>query len=294
MTRKSPSAPARSPRARQNATSTSLVPLVERKRRWVLIGAVATTVVLGAGIFIFGGGPAWMQQRSADMTARAGFAISKIDIQGLTYTPRLAVHAALGANDGAILFSDLDDIRARIEQISWVERAEVIRRLPDRLEVRIVERKPFAIWQHRGRLAIIDGQGRELTGQDIGRFAHLPLVVGDGAASNARHVFADIGIVPGLLHRVDSVVWVGNRRWDVRFKTGEVLMLPEGRVPQQSALKAFAELQNGYQLLGRGKARFDMRLGDRMFVARAAEEKSGPKNLGAETTSQRPPKETSI
>ncbi len=288
MTRKSSTTSARTARSREYATQTSLVPVIERKRRWVLIGAASVAVMFCAGIFVLGGGPQWVQQSASETSARAGFALSKVEIEGLSYTPRLAVHAALGANDGAILFTDLEDIRGRVERISWVQSAEVIRKLPDRLEIRIVERKPFAIWQHRGRLAIIDAQGRELTGQDISRFAQLPLVVGEGAAQNAQAVFADINLVPGLGHRVDSVVWLGNRRWDVRFKTGETLMLPEGRTAQQSALKAFAELQNGYQLLGRGKARFDMRLGDRMFVAREAEKAS------SEIVAHRSPKETSI
>jgi cell division protein FtsQ len=289
MTRKSSPRPAKAARSRQIASSTSLVPVIDRTRRWILMGATTVAAALGIAIFVIAGGPDWVRQNAADTTARAGFAVSKIDINGLRYTPRLAVHAALGANDGAILFTDLDEIRARIEAISWVKQAQVIRKLPDRLEVLIVERKPFAIWQHRGRLAIIDEQGLELTGQGVDRFTDLPLVVGEGAANHANQVFADMSVVPGLRHRVDSVVWVGNRRWDVRFKTGEILMLPEGRQQQQSALKAFAELQNGYQLLGRGKARFDMRLGDRMFVARSEAEKTNVESAGAQK-----PRETSI
>jgi cell division protein FtsQ len=259
---------------RQRKASTSLVPVRDRRRHWIFLGAASVTAMLAVSIFVFAGGPAWVHGKSADATSRAGFAITKIDIQGLKNTPRLAVHAALGANDGALLFTDLDDIRAKIEQIPWVAHADVMRKLPDRLDVRIVERRPFAIWQHNGRLVVIDKQGLELTGQGIERFAQLPLVVGDGAALNAQAVFADMSVVPGLTHRVDSVMWIGQRRWDVRFKTGETLMLPEGRTAQLSALKAFAELQNGFQLLGRGKARFDMRLGDRMFVARVADETS--------------------
>jgi cell division protein FtsQ len=259
-------------RVQTRATSMSLVPVRDRRRQRIVFGVAAVSVAIGAAVFVFAGGPAWVQSASADATARAGFAITKIDIQGLKNTPRLAIHAALGARDGALLFTDLADIRAKVEQIPWVAHANVVRKLPDRLEINIVERRPFAIWQHHGRLAVIDERGRELTGQGIERFAQLPLVVGDGASLNAKAVFADISLVPGIAHRVDSVMWIGNRRWDVRFKSGETLMLPEGRAAQQSALKAFAELQNGFQLLGRGQARFDMRLGDRMFVARVANE----------------------
>ena len=44
---------------------------------------------------------------------------------------------------------DLDDAQAAVAQLPWVERAEVRKRWPDVLEVRIVEHRPFARWGTR-------------------------------------------------------------------------------------------------------------------------------------------------
>ena len=41
----------------------------------------------------------------------------------------------------------------------WVKDARVSRRLPDTLVIDIVERKPAALWQNEGRLALIDCRG---------------------------------------------------------------------------------------------------------------------------------------
>ena len=50
----------------------------------------------------------------------------------------------------------------RIERLPWVERASVERVLPDRLEVRVSERSPVAVWRRGDRNFLIDGSGRVL------------------------------------------------------------------------------------------------------------------------------------
>lgn len=42
---------------------------------------------------------------------------------------------------------DLSGVKAAVEQLEWVRRADVRRRLPDKIEVRIEEHVPFGIWR---------------------------------------------------------------------------------------------------------------------------------------------------
>src|SRR3546814_20400585 len=56
-----------------------------------------------------------------------------------------------------------------------------------------------------------------------------------------------------------GATWVGNRRWDLRFQTGETLSLPEGKEEASTALVNFARMDGVKRLLGRGILRFDMR-----------------------------------
>src|SRR3546814_6565539 len=63
-----------------------------------------------------------------------------------------------------------------------------------------------------------------------------------------------------------DAVWIGGRRWDIRFRSGETLALPEGDAAAIRALKLFAKLDGAQGLLKRGFVRFDMRLPDKMVI----------------------------
>jgi cell division septal protein FtsQ len=57
-----------------------------------------------------------------------------------------------------ILSIDLAELRRKVEANPWIERAEIRRMLPDRISIKITERKPVAIIL-LDRLYYIDGQG---------------------------------------------------------------------------------------------------------------------------------------
>jgi len=71
--------------------------------------------------------------------------------------------------------------------------------------------------------------------------------------------------VPTLKPQLVSANWVGGRRWDLQFQSGETVLLPEGKAGA-AALTKFAEMDKSTGLLGRGMLRFDLRLGDKMIV----------------------------
>ena len=68
---------------------------------------------------------------------------------------------------------------------------------------------------------------------------------------------------------MNAAVFVGGRRWDLRFKSGETLALPDQPGQARAALATFAKLdgQGPERLLGGRFTRFDLRLPGRMIVA---------------------------
>jgi cell division protein FtsQ len=72
--------------------------------------------------------------------------------------------------------------------------------------------------------------------------------------------------VPTLKPQLVSATWIGNRRWDLKFQSGETVALPEGEDVARAALTRFAELDKSTGLLGRGLVRFDLRFPDKMIV----------------------------
>ena len=81
-------------------------------------------------------------------------------IQGLNYTPRTNVQRVFGTDfDHSIFSVPLAERRRRLLAIDWVEDASVSRIWPDRLLVRIRERKPVAFVLFRSGVLLIDAHG---------------------------------------------------------------------------------------------------------------------------------------
>jgi cell division protein FtsQ len=144
----------------------------------------------------------------------------------------------------------------------------VQRRLPDTLVIEVKERKPVALWQYHQRLAAIDITGKVLTRERLERWNDLPILVGAGANARVRDALELIAATP-LGRDVNAAVFVGGRRWDLRFKSGETLALPDQPGQARAALATFAKLdgQGPERLLGGRFTRFDLRLPGRMIVA---------------------------
>src|SRR3546814_1735223 len=127
-------------------------------------------------------------------------------------------------------------------QLGWVEDARVSRRLPDTLIIDIVERKPAAVWQNKGKLALIDVNGKVLQPVNVSAMPDLPLVVGPNANQQTAELNALMEAAPALKPMLAGATWVGNRRWDLRFQTGETLSLPEGK--EERSEEHTSELQS--------------------------------------------------
>lgn len=239
-----------------------------RLLRNLAIGAGLLLLAAGSAIASLLGVPQRLWSDVVTGTAQAGFEVRHVAITGTREMPRLPVYdAALSGPTNAMLTLDLPAIRARLLLQPWVADASVSRRLPDTLAIDIVERRPVALWQYKRRLALIDATGKPLATERLDRFSALPLVVGAGANLRARDVLALLADQPAVARQVDAAMLVGGRRWDLKFKSGEVLALPDTPAAAALALRQFARLQAGGDgLLGRGFARFDMRLPGRMLV----------------------------
>ena len=71
---------------------------------------------------------------------------------------------------------------------------------------------------------------------------------------------------PALRPQVAAAEWIGNRRWNVTFKTGQVLALPQGDDASAKALIEFARLDGVNRLIGGKVVAFDMRTPERIYM----------------------------
>lgn len=211
-------------------------------------------------IALFFGLPAMAYGEMSDLAAHAGLQVAKVEVHGTKHMDEQPVYnMALDEVDHSMLALDLAGLRAQIMTLGWVKDARVSRRLPDTLVVDIVERQPVAVWQHDGVLSLVDSTGTVLAGVDPHAIPDMPLVVGPDANHQTEALGKLMDAAPALKPMLAGATWVGNRRWDLKFQSGELLALPEGSAAAAAALIDFARMDGVDHLLGRGIIRFDMR-----------------------------------
>jgi cell division protein FtsQ len=83
-----------------------------------------------------------------------------IDVSGMQNVTKAQIMEVMGADIGRnIFFVPLDQQKAQLEQIPWVESASVMRFVPNRLRVEIQERAPVAFARVGSRISLIDAGG---------------------------------------------------------------------------------------------------------------------------------------
>jgi cell division protein FtsQ len=195
----------------------------------------------------------------------AGFRITTVAINGRKQLSQDEVLAIGGVNGrSSLLFLDAATVRDRLKANSWIADATILKLYPGQLQIDIVERSAFALWQQDGRLSVIADDGAVLEPYVSRRFVSLPLVVGKGADVRARDFLALLDRYPQVRSATRAAVFVGERRWNLRLKDGLDIRLPENDVG--NALATLSKLDKEERLFSRDIVAVDMRLPDRLVV----------------------------
>src|SRR5580693_7535230 len=235
-------------------------------------GVAATVLILlgSTGFGIIKGGhveeltSALSDTRNALANA-AGFRITSVAINGRKQLTQDEVLATGGVNGrSSLLFLDAESVRDKLKANPWIADATVLKLYPGELQIDISERSAFALWQQDGRLSVIADDGAVLEPYLSRRFISLPLVVGKGAETRARDFLALLARYPQVRSVTKAVVFVGERRWNLRLKDGLDVRLPENDVG--NALAALSVYDKEDRLFSRDIVAVDMRLPNRLTV----------------------------
>jgi cell division protein FtsQ len=252
---------------------------VDQARANKIAGLVFGAFLLAIGIVVLIALdiPAKAERAAGAAVGEAGFKVSGYQITGINHMNRALIDAVVtdelrraadeaGSAKAPQMLVDVAQIRRRLLGYGWVKDARVSHRLPDTLVIDIVERTPAALWQSEGQLALIDSEGVVLDRVPVDKMPDLPLLIGPGANGQEQQLSRLIAAVPTLKPQLASATWVGGRRWDLNFQSGEIVALPEGEETAKAVLTKFARVDKESGLLGRGIIRFDLRKPGQMTV----------------------------
>lgn len=259
------------PRARVSNPQPNTVP-----RLRIAVGVVIATVVLVLSLY------GWHQFEQF-LIHDSRFAVngpdgaedaSAIQIQGAQHASRRAIEAAFADDMGRSLYMvPLDGRRATLRTVDWVKDATVMRLWPNRVMVRVAERKPVAFVTLSGsRYGLIDDDGVILpTATD--RF-HLPVLKGvtarDPLADRRDRVQRMLRLLRALGSNAEKIAEVDvNDRDDLRvtqpYESRMVTLLLGDQnfaVRYQNFLNHYSEIREKMP----NATSLDLRLEDRITV----------------------------
>ena len=133
----------------------------------------------------------------------------------------------------------LSDAQKAVEKLPWVERAEVRKRWPDVMEIRIVEHKPFARW---GNDRLLSEHGRLFPMPKELRTLKLPQLGGPDSQvqevtalyNESRQLFAPMGL------DVHTLVMDRRGSWSLQLGNGTEVVV--GRADARPRLGRFARM----------------------------------------------------
>lgn len=240
-------------------------------RRGLLIGSIVSVILVSGGVYwlwhsgIISHYTMALQESYYKQTTRMGLTLQNVYLEGKEHTDSKRILTALDVDIGQpILSVPIKQIRSRLEQIDWVQYAIVDRQLPHTLHIRIVERTPIALWQNAKQFYLVDGEGSLIVSDNIKPFAELMVLVGEDAPLYAASLLNMLQSEPELSPDVISAIRVGERRWNIRFKNGTEVKLPQTQ--QQKAWKFLAELQEEKQVLDGKYSVVDLRVHGKVYM----------------------------
>ena len=140
-----------------------------RPRRWLwLVGGAGAVAGLAATLLLVAH---WA-------LTSPRFAVTAVEVRGASRVPPQRILEVSGIVHGANLWRvNPEHVRARLEELPEIRRADVVRELPNRVSIVVEERRPFTL-VHAGRLHWLDEEGRILGEEPHAVAPEVPVISG--------------------------------------------------------------------------------------------------------------------
>lgn len=265
-----------------------------RRRRWRSIARLAAIYGLVLAVL------AVVAYQGSSVVAQAGMLqIDRLVVTGNQRVPSSTVLAALdGLKGESLVWTDLEQWRARLLRSPWVRDASLRRSLPSTVEITVWERVPTIIARMESRLFLMDEQGIVIDayGPEHVTF-DLPIVDGlnipkpapgvradEERAALAARVVTALRTIPELARRLSQVDVSDPHNARVRL-AGDPALLILGEDQFQQRLESYLQIAETLRATVAEIDYVDLRFGERVFVGPAGRSRKSPVAVPAGRTS---------
>lgn len=227
-------------------------------------------IVGGAGFYGLYTFSAWsFNTVSSKLAHQLDVRVAKIDIQGgkhLNVSETLERH---NLHVGAIVTDiDWNGIRDDLLKNPMVARADIVRRSPQDIQIRLQPRQPIARISRGTKNAqetvLVDRSGHKVRVSGQSGDKNLIAISGNGAFAQIDDFWPILMAEPKVAREIAAVSYVGKRRWDLVMKTGAKVQLPEDDIGL--AMKNLSRLYDSTGFDAATVKTIDLRAGDRLYL----------------------------
>lgn len=147
---------------------------LSRRKMWRALAVLSFFILATAGVIFM-----LFYMRKAFFHNNAHFKLKKLEIVNGSFWKGKEKHLSYrtGVSPGINLFNvNYSLFRQRIEAIPGIEKAEVVRILPDKLQVKVIERIPRAILFNPGGWYVVDEKGVVIPRRESAVHGTLPVI----------------------------------------------------------------------------------------------------------------------
>ena len=194
-----------------------------------------------------------------------GFTINNIQILGIKNIPKENIIKIVNNEKKSnILNVNLLNIYNNLKNNDWVEELYIERVLPNTIKISIKEKEAIGIWQYEMSNKLITKDGEIISTANINKFKiDLPIIHGNNANKNANSILKILETNKVLTKNIWSLDYINNRRWNLHFKQGIIVLLPSKGVLK--AWNKIIKLQRSYDVLNLGLTELDLRNPNKIF-----------------------------
>ena len=169
------------------------------------------------------------------------FNIKKIIIQNNLIIENEIVEKKLSyLYDENILFFSRKNLEIKLKEISFIESFKIKKIYPDKLIVKIFEKKPIAIIQNKKEKNYYTEKGEIINFSELEIYKNLPIVFGD--KDNFKVFYFKLNKIKFPIETIKTFYFFDSRRWDIVTISNQLIKLPAKNF--EKSLKNFLGLKD--------------------------------------------------
>jgi cell division protein FtsQ len=166
----------------------------------------------------------------------------------------------------SLLSLDLNYIQSEVEKVAWIKKVIIRRVLPNTLSLTIEEFSPRAVWIRGRDRYVLDKNGYTIEKVSDDQFQNYFTIKGTEAELNLMNLIESLENFDEIYNQIDYANYVGRRRWDLHYKSGVRIMLPEDNIIDSLSLLETYIKEN--KLIEKGHKKIDLRVDGKITTDR--------------------------